>query len=94
MPIADVSSCSLSELLSLEGRVAVVTGGASGLGKAIAQRLAADGARLIISDIQADLGRATAVKGGFRVESQSRISLRPSTLVPEIRANWVRCSTS
>jgi 3(or 17)beta-hydroxysteroid dehydrogenase len=41
-------------------KVALVTGGASGLGKAIARRLAADGARVIITDIQAVLGRATA----------------------------------
>jgi len=40
--------------------VALVTGGASGLGKAIAQRLAADGTTVVISDIQRELGFATA----------------------------------
>lgn len=49
----------------LDGKIALVTGGASGLGKAIAQRLATDGARVVISDIQFDLGRATASEVGF-----------------------------
>jgi gluconate 5-dehydrogenase len=38
----------LSELFSLEGRVAVVTGGSSGIGKAIAGALAHAGARVVV----------------------------------------------
>ena len=34
----------------LDGRVALVTGGASGLGKAIAARLTAEGAAVVLSD--------------------------------------------
>jgi NAD(P)-dependent dehydrogenase (short-subunit alcohol dehydrogenase family) len=36
----------------LNGRVAVVTGGASGIGKALAQRFAAEGMRLVLADVE------------------------------------------
>jgi NAD(P)-dependent dehydrogenase (short-subunit alcohol dehydrogenase family) len=36
----------------LEGRVAVVTGGASGIGRALAERFAADGMRLVLADVE------------------------------------------
>jgi NAD(P)-dependent dehydrogenase (short-subunit alcohol dehydrogenase family) len=36
---------------SLEGKVAVVTGGAQGIGNAIAEGLAAEGARIVIADL-------------------------------------------
>lgn len=49
----------------LEAKIALVTGGASGLGKAIAQRLASDGASVMITDIRPDIGNETASKGGF-----------------------------
>ena len=38
----------------LEGKTAIVTGGASGIGKSCARRLAAEGALVIVTDIQDD----------------------------------------
>ncbi|MCK8785013.1 SDR family oxidoreductase [Roseomonas sp. NAR14] len=51
--------------LDLNGRVAVVTGGARGIGLAIAQRLAASGARVALWDMDGDeAGRAAATLDG------------------------------
>ncbi|HRQ85936.1 MAG TPA: SDR family NAD(P)-dependent oxidoreductase, partial [Flavobacteriales bacterium] len=44
------AKASLSELLSLEGRKALVTGAASGIGRAMALRLAEAGAQLVLMD--------------------------------------------
>lgn len=42
---------SLDRLISLEGKTAIVTGGGTGIGAAIARRLAEAGARVVIADI-------------------------------------------
>lgn len=60
MAVADVSTKSIAELVSLAGRRAVVTGAAQGLGKAIARRLAEAGAAVLIGDLKTDLAQATA----------------------------------
>ncbi len=46
--------------MSLAGKVAVVTGGARGIGKAIATRLAAGGAAAVIADVSEQAAEATA----------------------------------
>lgn len=53
--------------MDLTGAVAVVTGGASGLGAATVRRLAAAGVRVVIADLQDDKGEALAaeVGGGY-----------------------------
>ena len=48
----------------LEGRVAIVTGGAGGIGRATAEALVAEGARVVIGDIDADAGLAVAASIG------------------------------
>ena len=47
----------------LEGQVAVITGGASGIGAATAEKLAAHGAKVVLGDIQED--RLTAFVNGL-----------------------------
>jgi NAD(P)-dependent dehydrogenase (short-subunit alcohol dehydrogenase family) len=46
--------------LDLTGRTALVTGGAQGLGEGMAQALAAAGARVVVADLQDDLGEKVA----------------------------------
>jgi NAD(P)-dependent dehydrogenase (short-subunit alcohol dehydrogenase family) len=48
----------------LEGQVAVVTGAASGIGAAIAERFVEEGARCVLVDIQDDAGRDVAARLG------------------------------
>jgi 2-hydroxycyclohexanecarboxyl-CoA dehydrogenase len=43
----------------LEGRIAVVTGGAAGIGGGISRRLAAEGAHVVVNDIDGELLAAT-----------------------------------
>src|SRR5262249_4523981 len=50
----------------LAGRTALVTGGASGLGRAIAARLADEGASVVISDVQRARGEEVAAGLGAR----------------------------
>ncbi len=44
----------------LEGRLALITGGAQGIGRAIATRLATEGANIAIVDIMQDAAKETA----------------------------------
>jgi NAD(P)-dependent dehydrogenase (short-subunit alcohol dehydrogenase family) len=45
--------------VEIDGRVALVTGAAAGTGRAIALRLAAEGALVVVADVDADRGERT-----------------------------------
>ena len=64
------------------GRTAVVTGGASGIGNAIARRPGARGARVAVVDVRADGATAAA--------ADLPVSARPVTTGPDAAADGAR----
>lgn len=69
--------------MNIDGKVAVVTGGAVGLGRAIAQRLAAAGAEVVVADIDEYGGTRTCDSIGDRARFV-RIDLRDDEAVAEL----------
>ncbi|MEP3226161.1 MAG: glucose 1-dehydrogenase [Parasphingorhabdus sp.] len=48
----------------LNGKAAIITGGASGIGAAMVQRFAAEGAQVVSTDVQTELGQKIADEAG------------------------------
>lgn len=63
------------EAQELAGKVAIVTGGAGGIGRATAEVLAREGAQVVIADVDADAGEAVASRlGGDGAFKQTDVS--------------------
>ncbi|MFE9445853.1 SDR family NAD(P)-dependent oxidoreductase [Streptomyces sp. NPDC006602] len=75
----------MTAIADVGGLVAVVTGGASGIGKGIAQRLVERGARVVIADIEAGpLGATAAEIGAVAVRTDVSDAASVQALADEV----------
>jgi NAD(P)-dependent dehydrogenase (short-subunit alcohol dehydrogenase family) len=65
--------------MELRGSIAVVTGAAAGTGRVIAQRLAAEGAEVVVADVDRPAGEAVARELGGRFVAVDMRDPRPSS---------------
>jgi 2-hydroxycyclohexanecarboxyl-CoA dehydrogenase len=75
-----------AKITRLEDKVAVVTGAAQGIGRAIALRLAAEGARVAVADIQSDKAESTAADIRAAAGSAIAVTLDVSKLEDAVAA--------
>ncbi|MFZ5669336.1 MAG: glucose 1-dehydrogenase [Pseudomonadota bacterium] len=75
----------------VEGKVALVTGGASGIGKGCAELLAAEGARVVATDLQDEKGEAVARDiGGLYLSHDVTVEDAWIAVVGEVRRRFGR----
>ena len=55
-----------AQLRTYDGAVAIITGGASGIGKALGEELAARGCEVVLADRQFDAAQSVAVPAAVR----------------------------
>jgi 3-oxoacyl-[acyl-carrier protein] reductase len=77
--------------IDLKGRVAVITGGAQGIGYAVAERMARSGAALALWDIdEAKLAEAAKTLSALGSVSTHRVELTDEAAVAQVTANTLQ----
>jgi NAD(P)-dependent dehydrogenase (short-subunit alcohol dehydrogenase family) len=77
--------------MELAGKVAVVTGGASGIGRALCRRFAAEGASVVVADVDAPGAAAVAQEiGGLAVPGDMSVEADVTALVDATRLSFDR----
>ncbi|HEY9596900.1 MAG TPA: glucose 1-dehydrogenase [Cyanophyceae cyanobacterium] len=79
--------------MTLAGKVAIVTGGGQGIGKAIAQRFLTEGLKVVIAEIDSEAGQETAREfsqsGDIRfIQTDVSDEASVSNLIREIDTDW------
>jgi NAD(P)-dependent dehydrogenase (short-subunit alcohol dehydrogenase family) len=90
VPFPDLTDRPLDELLRLDGRFAVVTGGALGIGRAICRRFSQAGATVVLADVNdtaaKESARAIAAETGGVVDAM-HVDVRDSKTVDALAAD-------
>ena len=75
--------------MRLQGKTAIVTGGASGFGAGIARKFAAEGARVLVADLNAE-GAATIARdiNGLHARADVASAADWQALLTQVQDNW------
>ncbi|MBA84351.1 SDR family oxidoreductase [Thalassobius sp. S69A] len=75
--------------MRLEGKRAIVTGGASGFGAGIARKFAAEGAQVMVADLNADLAAQVAADiGGIAVQVDVSDAASVAAMAEKVQLDW------
>ena len=77
--------------LKLDGKVALITGSGRGIGRSIAMKLASDGARLVINDLDAD--RAQETVEAIRAMGGEAVACVGSVTAPDFSERFIGTAT-
>ena len=71
----------------LQGKVALVSGSGRGIGRAIALKLASEGARVVVNDLDAEPGNAVVAE----IKAKGvEFTKEPTTIRPGVRICFIR----